>query len=169
MKLSQLLVSFFLVLFLTACGYKPSTTYVKKELGERIFVNLVISLKDPRNTVLIKDAMNEILVHRLGSKLVFDRKLADTVMDLKLSSVNLQVLQDDDSGYNKLYKAVVNILVSYNNGSNEKSFTVSGDYDFSIDSGTTITDTRRFEAIRSAASEALEDVISTIAVQSFKK
>jgi len=168
-KLSQLLGSFFLVVFLTACGYKPSTTYVKKELGEKIFVNLIIDLRDPRNAVLIKDAMNELLVHRLDSKLVYDRRLADTIMDLKLSSVSLQVLQDDDSGYNKLYKAVVIIAVDYNNGSNKKSFSVSGDYDFSIDSGTTITDTRRFEAIKSAASEALEDVISTIAVQSFKK
>jgi len=168
-KLSQLLGSFFLVVFLTACGYKPSTTYVKKELGEKIFVNLIIDLRDPRNAVLIKDAMNELLVHRLDSKLVYDRRLADTIMDLKLSSVSLQVLQDDDSGYNKLYKAVVKIAVDYNNGSNKKSFSVSGDYDFSIDSGTTITDTRRFEAIKSAASEALEDVISTIAVQSFKK
>ncbi len=50
-----------------------------------------------------------------------------------------------------------------------KSFNVTGDYDFSIDDGTTITDTKRFEAIRNAASEALEEVISKIAVNSLQK
>lgn len=170
MKFKHLLLSFFMILFFTSCGYKPSSYYVKKEIGEKVFVNLLIDLKDPRNAVLIKDAMNEILVHRLGSKLVYDRDLADTVMDIKLSSVKLQVLQNDESGYNKLYKAVVTIAVDYKNKfkNNKESFKVQGDYDFSIDSGTTITDTRRFEAIKNAASEALEDVISTIAVKSFK-
>lgn len=169
MKLSQILILFFLSFLITACGYKPSSYYVNKELGEKVFVDLLIDLKDPRNTVLIKDEINEILVHRLGKKLVYDRTLADTIMNLKLNSVSLQVLQDDESGYNKVYKAVVTISVKYKNKLKTESFTVNGDYDFSIDSGTTVTDTRRYEAIRNAASEALEDIISTIAVKSFKK
>lgn len=169
MKLSQLLFSCFLVFFISACGYKPSVHYAKDQLKGKIFVNLLTDLEDPRNAVLIKDAMNEIIVHRLDSKIVYDRKLADTIMDLKLNSVSMQVLQDDDQGYNKLYNAVVNINVKYDNGKEKKSFNVTGDYDFSIDAGTTITDTRRFEAIRNAASEALEEVISKIAVNSFKK
>lgn len=169
MKLSQLLFSCFLILFITACGYKPSANYAKEQLKGKIFVNMITDLEDPRNAVLIKDAMHEIIVHRLDSKIVNDRKLADTVMDLKLNSVKMVVLQDDDQGYNKLYNAIVNIYVKYNNGQEIKSFNVTGDYDFSIDSGTTITDTRRYEAIKNAASEALEEVISKIAVNSFKK
>ena len=169
MRLSQLLFSCFLVLFITACGYKPSAHYAKEQLKGKIFVNLLIDLEDPRNAVLIKDAMNEIIVHRLDSKIVYDRKLADTVMDIKLNSVSMNVLQDDALGYNKLYNAVVKIFVRYDNGEKKESFNVTGDYDFSIDSGTTITDTRRFEAIKNAANEALEEVISKIAVNSFKK
>ena len=169
MRLSQLLFLFSLFFILTACGYKPSTHYAKEELKGKIFVSLIIDLEDPRNAVLIKDAMNEIIVHRLDSKIVYNRELADTIMELKLKSVSMSVLQDDDQGYNKLYKATVMIQVAYNNQEVIKSFTVSGDYDFSIDAGTTISDTRRFEAIRSAASEALEEVISKIAVNSFKK
>lgn len=169
MKLSQLLFSSLLILFITACGYKPSAYYAKEQLKGKIFVNLIPDLEDPRNAVLIKDAMNEIIVHRLDSQIVYDRKLADTVMDLKLNSVQMNILQDDDQGYNKLYNAVVNIYVKYNNGKEVKSFNVTGDYDFSIDAGTTITDTRRFDAIKNAASEALEEVISKIAVNSFKK
>jgi len=169
MKLSHLLISIFAVLLLTACGYKPSSYYAKQQLKGNVFVNLIIDIKDPRNAVLIKDAMNEILVHRLDSKLVNKRSLADTIVDLKLNSVSMNLLQDDEKGYNKLYQAVVSISVKYRNDKISESFTVSGDYDFSIDDGTTITDTKRFEAIRRASSEALEEVISKIAVNSFKR
>ncbi|WP_072680021.1 LPS assembly lipoprotein LptE [Arcobacter sp. LA11] len=169
MKLSLLFFHIVLIFTITACGYKPSSHYAKEQLNGKIFVNLIIDLEDPRNAVLIKDAMNELIVHRLDSKIVYDRKLADTVMNVKLNSVRMQVLQDDAQGYNKLYKAVVGVLVDYSNEKGKKSFTVSGDYDFSIDNGTTITDTKRFEAIKNAASEALEEIISKLAVNSFKK
>ena len=169
MKLSQLLLSCFLVLFITACGYKPSSYYAKEELKGKIFVNLLIDLEDPRNAALIKDAMNEIIVHRLDSKIVYDRALADTIMDVQLKSVSMTVLQDDENGYNKLYKATANIYVKYKNKKGSNSFNVSGDYDFSIDDDSSITDTKRFEAIKNASSEALEEVISKIAINSFKK
>ncbi|RXK03363.1 LPS assembly lipoprotein LptE [Halarcobacter bivalviorum] len=159
-----------LVVFLfTACGYKPSSHYAKRQLEGSVFVNLIINLEDPRNAVIIKDAMHELIVHRLDSNLVFDKKLADTILDVKLNSVGMQELQDDEDGYNNLYRAVVTILVSYHKDGAKKSFTVSGDYEFSINKGSTITDSKRFEAIRNAATKALEEVISKLAVQSFEK
>lgn len=169
MKLSQLLLSFFLIFFVTACGYKPSSSYAKEKLTGNVFVNLIINLEDPRNAVLIKDAMIEIIVHRLGSKVVYDKALADTIMDVKLNSVSMSSLQSDEDGYVDLYKATVNIFVKYTNNEGTASFTVTGDYDFSIADGSTITDTKRFEAIKNASSEALEEVISKIAVSTFKK
>ncbi len=168
MKLSHLLL-FLLVFFFVSCGYKPSATYAKKELEGKVFVNLIVDLKDPRNSVLIKDTMNEILVHRLNSKLVYDRNLADTIIDVKLNSISMNLLQEDEQGYNKLYQAVVSIFVKYNNMKKINSFNVVGDYDFSIGDNSKITDTKRFEAIKIATSEALEEVISKIALNSFKK
>lgn len=169
MKLGHVLFSCVLLIFLSACGYKPSSTYAKNEIYGKVFVELIINLEDPRNTVLVKDALHEILVHRLGSKLVFDRSLADTVMNVKLKKVSMTVLQDDEDGYNKVYEAVASVFVEYQNAQKRDSFTVSGDYEFSVDSGTTITDTKRYEAIKNAASEALEEAISKIAVKSLQK
>jgi hypothetical protein len=170
MKLSHVLFSFFVIFFMTACGYRPASHYAKKELSGKIFVNLIINLEDPRNAVIIKDAMNEIIVHRLDSQIVYDRSLADTIVNVKLNSVSMQTLQYDEQGYNRLYKAVVSIKVDYTKKSTKikKSFSVSGDYDFSI-AGKTITDTKRFEAIKAAAAKALEEMISRIAVNSFAK
>lgn len=169
MRLNLLVFHIILIFTITACGYKTSSHYAKEQLKGKVFVNLLIDLQDPRNTVLIKDELSEILVHRLDSKLVYERSLADTVLDLKLKSVSMEELQYDDQGYNKLYKAVVKIYVKYKNKEKTESFFVSGDYDFSIDDETTITDTKRYNAIKNAASEALEEVISRLAINSFKK
>ncbi len=171
MKKSVLLVPFLLLFIIAGCGYKPSNYYVKKELNGKVFVNLDISLKDPRNSVIIKDVMNELIVHRLDSQIVDTKEAADTILDLKIDSVSMLELQYDSLGYNKLYKAVVSILVKYKNkeSKNTNSFIVKSDYDFSIDNGTTITDTKRFEAIKIAAKRALDDVISQLAVYSFKE
>jgi len=156
---------------LTGCGYKPSSHYAKKELSGKVFVKLFIDLKDPRNAVLIKDSINQLIVQKLESKLVYDEALADTVMSVKINSVSMKELQYDEAGYNKLYRATVSVGVSYVRKADNKraSFSVSGENDFSIDDGTTITDTKRFEAIKNASDDALNEVLSQIAVQSFRK
>jgi hypothetical protein len=156
---------------LTGCGYKPTVSYAKKELSGKVFVKLFIDLKDPRNAVLIKDAMNQLLIHKLNSKLVYDEALADTVMNIKINSVSMTTLQYDSSGYNNLYRAKVNINVKYNKKAEKisRNFTVSGENNFSLGSSTTITDTKRFEAIKCASDDALDEVLSRIAVASFKK
>jgi len=155
----------------SGCGYKPSTYYAKKELAGKVFVRLYIDLQDPRNAVLIKDSMNQLLIQKIGSKLVYDEKLADTIMDLRIQSVSMTTLQYDVSGYNKVYRAKVNISVKYHKKADNitKSFLVDGENDFSIGDDTTITDTKRFDAIANAADDALEEVLSKIAVASFKK
>ncbi len=166
-----LFLSFVFSSVFTGCGYKPSIHYAKKELKGKVFVKLFVDLKDPKNVVLIKDSMNQILAQKIGSKLVHDESLADTIMYLRINSVNMKTLQYDIDGYNKLYKAVVDILVNYTKkATNEKrKFTVTGEHNFSVDDGSTITDTKRFDAIKNASEDAMDEVLSKIAVYSFKK
>lgn len=156
---------------LTSCGYKPSSYYAKKQMDGKVFVNLIIDLEEPKTAVLLKDTVNQLLLQKLDSKLVYDKKDADIIMDLKIASINMQELQYDEDGYNKLYRSIVNISIDYvKKATKEKnSINVTGEHNFSIDDGTTITDTKRFEAIENASEDALEDVLSKLAIISFKK
>ncbi|AXX94231.1 LPS assembly lipoprotein LptE [Arcobacter ellisii] len=156
--------------FINACGYKPSTYYAKKEMEGNVFVKLDVSLEDPRNSVLVKDAVNKILLQKLDSKIVNDRNRADVIMNLGINSVSITTLQYDEEGYNKLYKAEVVIKVEYfrKDDGIKKSFIVDGEYDFSIDIGTTLTDSNRFDAISNASTKAVDEILSKIAVASFK-
>ena len=157
-------------LSITACGYKPSSYYAKKEIEGNVFVNININLEDPKNSVLVKDAIIKLLIQKLDSRLVNDKDNADVIMNVSINSVSLQTLQYDRSGYNKLYKAVVVLGINYfkKDGGIKKSFTVDGEYDFSVDDGATITETKRFEAIEIASNKALDEVLSKLAVSSFR-
>lgn len=157
------------IFVISGCGYKPASYYAKKEITGNVYVNLQVNIEDPKNSVLIKDALNELLVNKLDAKLVYKESQADTVMNIKLNSVSLSELSYGDDGYVKLYKAIVNITVDYKKeNQRRKMLSVSGRYDFSIDDGSTVSETKRFEAIKSASNKALDEMISKLAVQTFK-
>ena len=170
-KVLFVLFTFTISFSILGCGYKPSSYYAKEELSGNVFVNVLVDLEDPKNTVLVKDSINQILIQKLDSNLVTNEAAADIVMNLSVNTVSLEVLQYDASGYNKLYKAVIGINISYfkKSENKRKSFTLEGEYDFSVDNGTTISDSQRFEAIKSASDKALEEFISKVAVSSHKK
>jgi uncharacterized lipoprotein YehR (DUF1307 family) len=169
-KLLFVIFTFAISFSIVACGYKPSSYYAKKEMEGNVFVKLNVSLEDPKNAVLVKDAVNKILIQKLDSKLVDNESIADVVMNVTINSVSMQTLQYDALGYNKLYRAVVVLKIDYFRKDNgiKKSFAVDGEHDFSIDDGTTITETKRFDAISNAANKALDEVLSKIAVSSLK-
>jgi uncharacterized lipoprotein YehR (DUF1307 family) len=169
-KVLFVLFTFTISFSFLGCGYKPETYYAKEEISGKVFVKVSIDLEDPQNSVIIKDSIHKLLIQKLDVQLVDKESLADTVMNVVVNSVNMQSLQYDKSGYNKLYRAVVTLNISYFKKSENKrrSFSVDGDYDFSIDNGTSINDTQRYQAIKNASNKALDEVLSKIAVLSFK-
>ena len=99
-----------------------------------------------------------------------DMEISSELLKLLVCPVTKEPLQYDKDGYNKLYKANVVIAVKYfdKSTSKTKSFTVDGEYDFAVDIGSSINDTQRFEAISRASDMAVTDILSRVAVSSFK-
>lgn len=160
-----LLVGIFL---LSGCGYKPTARYAKEVLGHKIYAEVTISRQDPRNSVLIKDAVNEAVVSRFGGKLT-SRELADTTLHISISSISFSPTVYDKYGYVIAYKTTVTLLTKYE-GIDKKpeQFTTSGEYDFSIASNSVISDSSRFDAIRYAASDAIDEFVSKIAIKGLR-
>ncbi|MCF6241695.1 MAG: hypothetical protein L3J74_10160, partial [Bacteroidales bacterium] len=124
------LIFIFLPLLFLGCGYKPSSVYTKKVLGENIHVNINISRKDPKNSVLIKDAVNEAIVGRFDAKLV-KKKDADTNLVVSIGSVNFTALSYDKDGYVISYKTKVVLNASYKTSNGKsRSFSTTGEFDF---------------------------------------
>ncbi len=167
----KVLVVLILCFFLSSCGYKPLNVYAKNEIDSKVFVNLFVDLQDPQNAVIVKDSINKLLVQKLDTNLVYEKNLADVILDLKIKSVDMKELQYDSSGYIKLYRAKVGIKIAYFNVQRRKGndFLVDGEYDFSIDDGLSLSDSKRFEAIKEASNNALNEILSKIAILSVKQ
>jgi len=164
------LFTILILIFFISCGYRPSSYYAKEELGNNIFVNLEVSLSDPRNSVLIKDIVTKVLIQKIGSNMTNSDSKADTIMNLRINSIDILTLQYDADGYNKLYKAVVVIGVKYINKVTQKTkdFAVEAEYDFAVDINANINDNQRYEAIKKASEKAITEILSKVAVLSFK-
>jgi len=161
------LAVFILILF-SACGYKPTSIYTKDVLGDKIYAEVVISLEDPENSVLIKDAVNEAIVSQLRSKIVSEDE-ADTKFYITLNSVSFVPIQYDKNGYVIAYKTYVGIKTKYiDREKKSHDIYTKGDYDFPIESSSLISDTKRFEAIKFASQKALDEVRSIISVGRIK-
>lgn len=167
MLLNKLLFVAFLLLF-TGCGYKPSSQYAKQVLDGKTFVEVIVSLEDPKNSVLIKDALNEIIISRIGSHLVHTKDDADVILVASFESISLDAIGYDTKGYVQTYRATVNININYKTKTKNGNTKVSGAYDFSLGQDSTVSDAKRFEAIKIASDKAMQDFVSKIAIISFR-
>jgi hypothetical protein len=164
--------SFFLLFTLSlifiSCGYKPTSIYTKQILGDKLYTEVKISLKDPENSVLIKDAINEAVVSQFRSK-ISSKKDANSKLYITLNTVKFMPIQYDKNGYVIAYKTYVGLKSEYVDiNGNRSSLNSKGDYDFPIESNSLISDTKRFEAIKFASQKALDELQSLIAIKAIK-
>ncbi|MDR0761740.1 MAG: LPS assembly lipoprotein LptE [Campylobacteraceae bacterium] len=158
-------ILFLLTIFFIGCGYKPSAQLAKSIIGESVYVYVAISRTDPQNTVLIKDAIQAAFVDRFGSKITSQAE-ADSVLRISLASVEFNPLVYDANGYVISYRTVTKLKIDYALNSGEKgSVTTRGTYDFPIAADSIISDMKRFEAIRYASADAIDEFTAIIAVK----
>ena len=158
-------------LFMTGCGYKPTSHYAKNEIAGKVYVNLNIDINNAVNSVLVKDWVNDMIINKFNASLTYDKNKADTIIDVSLGSVSFASLQSDNIGYTKLYRTTIGINLTYHNIKSDikKSLSVSGNCDYAVDSDSLITDAKKIESVNIAVQKALNNVFSNIAIQSFKK
>ena len=164
---SLLLIS--ILLFFSSCGYKPTSTYTKNTLKGKVYVHVDIDINNARNSVLIKDALIDLLITKFDLLIARNKLEADSFINGKILSVNHKELQADTSGFAKVYRETVSVKISYNKlNSKVQTFTLSNYYDFTVDNDSTVTQSKKDEAISIAISKALTNIFSKIAVNSHK-
>ncbi|MDR2790710.1 MAG: LPS assembly lipoprotein LptE [Campylobacteraceae bacterium] len=158
-----------LLFFIIGCGYKPSARLAKSVIGESVYVYVAMSRIDPQNTVLIKDAIQTAFVDRFGSKIT-SRPEAESILEVSLSGVDFNPLVYDVNGYVISYRTVAKLKIDYVLSSGEKgSVTTKGEYDFPIEADSIISDTRRFEAIRYASANAIDEFTAVVTIKGLQR
>lgn len=162
--MKSIILAFVLVVF-TSCGYKPVSKMSRNVLGERVYADVKISIKDPENSVLLKDALLEAVVSRFGSTLV-KKSYAHTLINVVMKSIKFKPIIYDKNGYVTSYKAkvVLKIDTIFNNDK-KQTYLANGEYDFTIEANSIISDSKRFEAIENSSLDALDEYIAYISIK----
>ncbi|MFV0482230.1 MAG: LPS assembly lipoprotein LptE [Campylobacteraceae bacterium] len=162
--MKKYLLALFCIIFV-GCGYTPTAKLAKNVLGDKVYVDVAMSRVDPQNTVLIKDAISAALVDRFGSKIV-SKNEANSFIYVSLKNIKFSPLAYDTNGYVISYRTVVTLKIDYTLSSNEKgSINTEGEYDFPIIADSVISDSKRFEAIKYASEDALDEFTAFIAIK----
>jgi hypothetical protein len=153
-----------LLFVMGGCGYAPSSHYAKNIVGESVSSEVIVSMEDPQNTVIIKDAVNTAIVTKFRVAMV---PLASSQTHLKVSinSVVFVPLSYDVNGYVSTYRTTVGLGIDRTKEEQKQHYAVSGTYDFTIAPNAIISDKARFDAIRIASQKALDVFIAQIAAQ----
>ncbi len=130
-------------------------------LGERVYVQTTLFLRDPENGVLIKDAINKAMQERFGRSLT-SYKDADMKIFAKVKRLSFTPLEYDRYGYVIYYRTKIVMEFELERGGTKRHITTQGLYDFPIEPNSVITDTLRFLAIKEAADKAIDAFIARL-------
>ena len=159
--LSLFLIPYFLFI-ITGCGYRPTSHVVKPVLRERVSTQIVISMKDPENTVYLKDALDKAVVNRFRTRLT-DEAHAQTHLTIALRDVVFTPVRYDANGYITAYRAIVTLEVDRQREGTTHRYHANGSYLFTIEPNAIISDLVRYEAIQYGSEKALDSFVAQIA------
>jgi hypothetical protein len=153
-----------LALFISGCGYAPASYYAKNVMGESVSTEVVISMEDPQNTVIIKDAVDMAVITKFRTALV-SKSVSKTHLKVAIESVNFTPLRYDTNGYVTAYRTTVAMHFDCSAGDKTKQYSSHGMYDFVIEPNAIISDQSRFEAIRQGAQKGIDSFIAQVAAE----
>lgn len=158
----------FFALFITACGYIPTSKLASTLFGEKIYVNVELSLQDPKSSVFVADTLREMISSKLRKQLA-SKQEANDIINVRMNNLEFIPLIYDKNGYVVKYKARLNLdfNVVFKDGTSQ-SFSTRGSHNFDISPNSIISDKVRTNAIRNASSEAFDEFISVIAIKGHK-
>jgi len=148
-----------LTILLSGCGYRPSSHFTPKTIGQKVYTEVDISLSDPENAVLLKDALYKALYSRLKSKVTTKRE-ADSMIKVTYQSLRFIPLQYDKNGYVVYYQAHISLRFQFIKGDKKEERVIIGRYEFPIRPSAIISTSLRFQAIEKGSLRALDEFIS---------
>jgi hypothetical protein len=151
----------FSLFIILGCGYKPSSYYQKKIIGDKIQANIQIDPQNPRESAFLKDALNEAVYTVFGADI--SDSGYNTSINLSISSSSLEPLDYDQNGFPILYRSAVTLkAVIIDKHKKKRSYSISGNYDFAVSANSIINDQIKFDSFKKASINALNKLLAEI-------
>ena len=152
------------VMVFTGCGYVSAAHYAHSVVGESVSTEVLISMEDPQNTVIIKDAVDTAVITKFRTTLT-SKNLSQTHLKIKIASVSFSPLRYDVNGYVTTYRTTVSMNIDRIRSEKTHTYMTKGMYDFDIQPNAIISDQARFNAISVSAQKAIDAFIAAVAAE----
>lgn len=152
------------IMMFSGCGYTSAAHYARSVVGDSVSTEVMISMEDPQNTVIIKDAVDTAVITKFRTSLT-SKNTSQTHLKIKIASVTFSPLRYDTNGYVTTYRTTVNMNIQRIKGDKIHTYNTSGMYDFDIEPNAIISDQARFTAISLSSQKAIDAFIAQIAAE----
>jgi hypothetical protein len=161
------LVIFMGIVFLTACGYKPSSHLIRNIFSDNIYVEVKVDSVEPENAPFVKDEMNRLVYTRFKRR-VTSKEKAESQIIISYAGSSYYPLAYQD-GYVTRYRA--NIRVHFDMVTKEEKFSkdISSIVESDIQASSLISSALRTEAIRKGLEKALDEFMAYVSAKGMLK
>ncbi len=160
----SLLLTIITLVMITACGYKPSSQYIKNTFDENVYVEVVVDRAEPENAPFVKDEMNRLVYTRFKGR-VTSKEQAGSTIRIAYSGTTFTPLAYEN-GYVSRYR--VNVRVNFDmmtkKGRIKKN--ISTIFETDINAGSVDSSALRTEAIRKGLEKALDEFLAYVSARS---
>jgi len=152
------------ILFLVGCGYKPSAHFIKKIFDGPIFVEVVVSPKEPENAATLKDDLHRMVLRRFKGELTDDSNAKNKIV-ASYGGTSFEPVGYDGNGYITRYKVAVTIAFTLitPKGRFDKAITAYREKD--IQGSSQFISTVRTEAIREGMESAIDEFMAFVSAK----
>jgi hypothetical protein len=157
------LMTLFSVLILTACGYKPSSRYVKEIFADSVYVEVKVDTVEPENAPFIKDELNRLIYTRFKGH-VTSKELAESKIYVDYKGTSYVPLAYRD-GYVTRYRADIRVHFYMETKEGIMDKTISSRVESDIQASSLTSSTLRTEAIRVGLAKALDEFIGYVSAK----
>jgi len=155
------------IVFLTACGYKPSSHLIKNVFSDNIYVEVMVDSVEPENAPFVKDEMNRLVYTRF-KKRITSKENAESQIIISYAGSSYYPLAYKD-GYVTRYRATVNVHFDMVTKEGKLSKSISSIVESDIQASSLTSSTLRTEAIRKGLEKALDEFMSYVSAKGMLK
>ena len=151
------------LLLFTACGYKPSSQYIKEVFTDTVYVEVAVDTIEPENAPFIKDEMNRLVYTRFKGRVVSE-EVAESKIFVNYKGTSYVPLAYEN-GYVTRYLANINVNFKMETKEGMIFKRISSRVESDIRASSLTSSTLRTEAIRKGLAKALDEFIAYVSAK----
>ena len=151
------------LLLFTACGYKPSSHYIKNIFADSIYVDVKVDAVEPENAPFVKDEMNRLIYTRFKGR-VTSKALAENKIEIRYAGSRYIPLAYED-GYVTRYRAYINVRFKMETKQGSLSKSITSVVESDIQASSLTSSTLKIEAIRKGLEKALDQFLAYVSAK----